>query len=125
MLQVVGPAQQACFGRLYRGLIDAGVMSVMSARVAWPAFARHHGAQDLAACWPASISGLLNQTLLRGELGFNGVIMSDASAMAGLGRWGQRSDFVPEIIASGHDILLFATSFESDLQHLRNGLCDG
>ena len=58
-------------------------------------------------------------------LGFNGLIVSDASAMAGLGSWGQRSDFVPEIIASGCDMLLFPTSFESDLQHLLNALGDG
>ena len=77
-------AWAASFGRLYRGLIDAGVMTVMSAHISWPAYARQHGAQGLEACRPACVSRLLNETLLRGELGFNGLIVSDASGMAGL-----------------------------------------
>ena len=59
-------------------------MTVMSAHIAWPDYARQHGSEGLEVCRPASVSRLLNEQLLRGELGFNGLIVSDASGMAGL-----------------------------------------
>lgn len=116
---------QARFGRIYRALIDAGVMSVMSAHIAWPAYARRHGATGLEACRPACVSALLNQTLLRGELGFNGLIVSDATGMAGLSAWAPRAVSAPEVIASGCDMLLFPAPFEADFAHLMAALGDG
>lgn len=116
---------QAQFGRLYRGLIASGVMTVMSAHIAWPAYARRHGAQGLEACRPACVSRLLNETLLRGELGFNGLIVSDATGMAGLGAWGDRAVVAPEVIANGCDMLLFPSPFEADFAHLQRALDDG
>jgi beta-N-acetylhexosaminidase len=115
----------ARFGRLYRGLIDGGVMTVMSAHIALPAYARRHGASGLEACRPASVSSLLNERLLRGELGFNGLIVSDASAMAGLSSWADRAECIPEVIASGCDVLLFPMPFETDLKHVMRALADG
>ena len=119
------PAWQASFGRLYRGLIDAGVMSVMSAHIAWPAYARKHGAAGLEACRPGSVSRALNLDLLRGELGFNGLIVSDATGMGGLSGWADRAAFVPEVIANGCDMLLFPSPFEADFGHLMRALSDG
>lgn len=119
------PSWAASFGRLYRALIGAGVMSVMSAHIAWPAYARRHGAAGLEAFRPASVSRLLNQQLLRGELGFNGLIVSDATPMAGLTSWADRAEFVPEVIEHGCDMLLFPSPFEDDLAHLQRSLADG
>jgi len=116
---------RASFGRLYGGLVDAGVMCVMSAHIAWPAYARAHGAQGLEACRPACVSALLNQTLLRGELGFNGLIVSDAMAMGGITAWDERAKVVPEVIAHGCDMFLFPSPFEADFAHLQRGLADG
>ncbi len=57
---------EEAFGRLYRGAIDAGVMSVMSAHIALPAFVRSLDPDaGREAFRPASISRILNQTLLR------------------------------------------------------------
>lgn len=118
-------AWEASFGQLYRKLIQAGVMTVMSAHIAWPDYARQHGMEGLEACRPASVSRLLNEQLLRGELGFNGLIVSDASGMAGLNAWADRAESVPEVIASGCDMLLFPSPFEADFQHALNALADG
>lgn len=115
----------ASFGRLYRELIEAGVMTVMSAHIGWPAYARQHGVAGLEACRPACVSRLLNKTLLRGELGFNGLIVSDASGMAGLGAWADRAEFVPEVIANGCDMLLFPNTFGDDFSHTLRALADG
>ena len=118
---------EATFGRLYRGAIEAGVMSVMSAHIALPAFVRDQmgDGAGVEAFRPASISRLLNQELLRKRLGFNGLIVSDATAMAGLGAWSKRSEHVPEIIASGCDVILFSNDPEQDLRYLEAALADG
>jgi len=116
---------EAHFGRLYRGLIDAGVMTVMSGHIAWPTYAQSLGAQGLERFRPASVSALLNQRLLRETLGFNGLIVSDATAMAGISGWADRAEFVPEVIANGCDVLLFPGPMADDLRHLERALRDG
>jgi beta-N-acetylhexosaminidase len=115
----------ARFGRIYRQLVDAGVMTVMSAHIALPEYARAHGAAGLEAFRPACVSRLLNETLLRGELGFNGLIVSDATAMAGLSSWADRAQCIPEVIANGCDMLLFPSPFETDFGHVMHALSDG
>lgn len=119
-------AWEASFGRLYRGAIETGVLAVMSGHIALPAFVRAHDAEaGVEAFRPASVSRLLNETLLRRQLGFNGLIVSDATGMAGLGAWSKRSEHIPEIIASGCDVILFSNHPEDDVEHLRRALADG
>ncbi|HLQ17921.1 MAG TPA: glycoside hydrolase family 3 N-terminal domain-containing protein, partial [Tabrizicola sp.] len=79
----------------------------------------------LEAYRPASTSRLLNQTLLREELGFNGLIVSDATPMAGLGAWAHRDVALPEVVASGCDIILFSDEPEADIARIEAALDDG
>ena len=116
---------QASFGRLYKALIADGVMSIMSAHIALPAYAQAHGATGVEAFRPASISKLLNVDLLRQELGFNGLITSDATTMAGLASWGPRAQVVAEVIENGCDMVLFTRDLPADLQSLELALQDG
>ncbi len=113
-------------GALYRAAIEAGVMSVMSAHIAFPAYVL---AQDpdagLEAYRPASTSALLNGDLLRGKLEFNGLIVSDATPMAGLGAWAHRDIALPEVVASGCDIILFSDEPEADIERIERALADG
>ncbi|MDE2501609.1 MAG: hypothetical protein KGL18_01345 [Burkholderiales bacterium] len=118
-------AWHARFGALYRRLIDAGVLSIMSAHIAWPAYARARGVSGLEACRPASVSRLLNLELLRGELGFNGLIVSDASSMAGLASWGSRARVLPELIENGCDMVLFGADLGADLDLMEAALDEG
>jgi beta-N-acetylhexosaminidase len=116
----------ATHGALYRAAIEAGVMSVMSAHIAFPAYVLAHDPDSgLEAYRPASTSALLNQTLLRGELGFNGVIVSDATPMAGLGAWAHRDEALAEVVASGCDIILFSDEPEDDIARIETALADG
>jgi beta-N-acetylhexosaminidase len=104
------------FGSLYRDAIGHGVMSVMSAHIAFPAFVRSIDPDaGLEAYRPASVSRLLNIDLLRERLGFNGVIVSDASEMAGLGAWQELRAAKPELIANGCDVVLFSREPEADM----------
>ena len=116
----------ATHGALYRAAIEAGVMSVMSAHIALPSYVLAQNPDaGLEAYRPASISPLLNQTLLRGELGFNGLIVSDATPMAGLGAWAHRDETLPEIVSSGCDIILFSDEPEADIARIEAALNDG
>ncbi|WP_332688221.1 glycoside hydrolase family 3 N-terminal domain-containing protein, partial [Devosia sp.] len=90
------PQWEASFGRLYRKAIAEGVLSIMSAHIALPSFVRALDADAGAEAYrPASLSRILNQDLLRRELGFNGLIVSDATPMAGMGDWGPRDVVLP------------------------------
>ncbi|MBI4920210.1 MAG: glycoside hydrolase family 3 protein [Devosia nanyangense] len=119
-------AWEANFGRLYRAAIAAGAMSVMSAHIALPAYVRKSNPDaGIEAYRPASISRLLTETLLRQELGFNGLIVSDATGMGGLKAWSSRADYLPQVIAAGCDVILFADDAETDYRFIAEALADG
>jgi beta-N-acetylhexosaminidase len=114
------------FGRLYRSAINAGVMSVMSAHIAFPAFVRELDPDEGAEAFrPASVSRLLTHTLLRERLGFNGIVVSDSTGMAGLGDWGHRDQTVPELVIAGCDVILFSNDPSGDLMRLVKAVADG
>ncbi|MFZ2987599.1 glycoside hydrolase family 3 protein [Ideonella sp.] len=115
----------ATSGVAYRALIQAGVLTIMSAHIALPAFARECGAEGEELYRPASVSRHLNQTLLRERLGFNGLIVSDAAAMAGLNAWGGPASVVPDLIVNGCDVLLFSVDPQRDLELLHDAVQNG
>ncbi len=116
---------QDVFGRIYKTMIEDGVMTVMSAHIALPNYAAQHGLVGLERYRPASVSKLLNKTLLREELGFNGLVVSDASLMAGLTSWDKRSICVAEVIENGCDVFLFSPNEAQDFNFMMEGLRDG
>jgi beta-N-acetylhexosaminidase len=120
------PQWEASFGRLYRKAIADGVLSIMSAHIALPAFVRALDPDAGAEAYrPASLSRVLNEDLLRRELGFNGLIVSDATPMAGMGDWGPRDVVLPEVIISGCDVILFSDDANADLMRLVKAVADG
>ena len=117
---------EATHGRLYRAAIAAGVMSVMSAHIAFPAFVRSlDPAAGVEAFRPASVSRVLNQTLLREKLGFNGLIVSDATPMGGFGAFAPRAQMLPEVIENGCDLILFSDDPEADFALIAAAIADG
>lgn len=117
---------EAGFGRIYRALIDAGVMAVMSAHIALPDYIRRRkGDAGREAFRPASLSRELNLDLLRGEMGFAGLIVSDATPMGGLGSWAPREQWVPAIIENGCDMFLFSRDAADDMRLMLDGLRTG
>ncbi|WP_117190228.1 glycoside hydrolase family 3 protein [Rhizobium terrae] len=117
---------RASFGKLYKAAIDQGVKSVMSAHIALPAYIFERDVQaEEEAYLPASVSKALNLDLLRGELGFNGLIVSDASEMAGLSSVMPAREAKVEIIASGCDMVLFSSDPEMEIAAVRDAVHDG
>jgi beta-N-acetylhexosaminidase len=114
------------FGKLYANLIKGGILSIMSAHIALPAFARKHRVPEgLERYAPATLSSLLNQKLLREEMGFNGLIISDATPMAGLTAVSARAEHVPLVIENGCDIFLFCNNVQQDISYMEQGLKSG
>lgn len=117
---------EAHFGRLYRAGIEAGALSVMSGHIALPAYIRQNNPDaGVEAYRPASLSYDLNVTLLRETLGFNGLVVSDSTGMAGLKSWSSRADYLPQVVANGCDMLLFTDNPERDRGFIEAALNDG
>ena len=74
---------------------------------------------------PGSLSPELLQGLLRGKLEFNGLIVTDATAMVGFGAMGRREDLIPGAIAAGCDMILFTRDLEEDVASMKKGIRDG
>lgn len=116
----------ASYGKVYRSMFQAGVMAVMSAHIALPSWVRQKFPNaGVEAFRPASVSTLLNRDLLRGALGFNGIVVSDATPMAGFTSWADRETMTPEVIENGCDMFLFGFPDQRDLALLMKGLREG
>ncbi|MBT9382311.1 glycoside hydrolase family 3 protein [Pseudooceanicola sp. CBS1P-1] len=113
----------ASFGKLYGDAIRAGARAVMSAHIALPAY--RPDAPDAERYLPATISRALNEDLLRGELGFNGIIVSDASEMAGLTSVLAPLEAKIEILRAGCDMVLFSSDPETEIAAVRDAVASG
>jgi beta-N-acetylhexosaminidase len=116
----------ATYGRVYQALIEAGVPSIMAGHIGSPALSRRHR-PDLAddEIRPATLAPELLGDLLRGELGFNGLIVSDASQMIGFTQAMPRRHAVPAAIAAGCDMFLFFRNAADDFEFMMDGHRDG
>lgn len=114
------------FGKVYRGLIAAGALGLMAGHIMLPAYSRllRPGIKD-EALMPATLAPEILNDLLRQKLGFNGVIFSDATLMAGFSAKGRRQELVPASIAAGCDIFLFSRDWQEDLQFMLDGVENG
>lgn len=109
----------ATYGKVYRGMIEAGVQAVMPGHIMMPAYQRHfHPGLKDEDLKPATLSKEILGDLLRGKLGFNGLIVSDASHMVGLTGRAKRSELVPGAIMAGIDMFLFYNDIEEDTRYM-------
>lgn len=111
---------------VYQTLIDHGLEAIMAGHIMQPAYARHFNpALTDDEMMPATLSPELIQGLLRGKLGFNGMVLTDASHMVGLTCRMKRSDVLPAAIAAGVDMFLFFNEMEEDFASMKQGYLDG
>ena len=113
-------AWYASYGEVYRNLIAGGLMSVMVGHIGQPYVAMDAvpGLSFEDAMLPATLSEPLLKKVLREKLGFNGLITTDATIMAGFTQTMPRRQSLPRAIMSGCDMLVFNTDFEEDYRIL-------
>ncbi|MGN1154746.1 MAG: glycoside hydrolase family 3 protein [Agathobacter sp.] len=114
------------FGKVYQAMIDAGVPSVMVGHIALPSYTKKFNPKIADSdIMPATIQPELLQDLLRGQLGFNGLIVTDATHMVGVTSRMRRHDFIPKMLMSGCDMILYYRDHDEDISYLREALEDG
>ena len=113
----------ATFGQVYTACIEADVMTCMIGHIMLPEYSKHFipGMLD-ENIMPASLSPELLNGLLRGKLGFNGLIVTDATTMAGFTTTMPRRSAVPSAIAAGCDMFLFTRNLEEDYNFMKDGV---
>lgn len=113
-------AWDASYGKIYAALIAAGAKAVMAGHIALPAYQ-----SDGGKIVPASQSEELLTGLLRKQLGFNGLITTDATPMGGYRSALPRAKALPQSIAAGADMILFVCDMQADFNYVLRGYEQG
>ncbi len=102
------------YGEVYKEMFRRGVKSVMLGHVSLPAFE-----EEIDECYgalPAGISYALVTKLLKGELGFDGCVVSDALSMIGICAGVEDvTKLCVKFLQAGGDMLLFPEKNDYDV----------
>ena len=117
----------ATYGHVYKTLIDGGLDAIMGGHILMPEYmAEIDPAITADTIMPATRNKHSMTDLLRGELGFNGMVVTDASHMVGMTNRMKRRDMLPAAINAGCDMFLFfndpAEDFETMLSAYTSGI---
>ncbi|HET7461519.1 MAG TPA: glycoside hydrolase family 3 N-terminal domain-containing protein, partial [Longimicrobium sp.] len=98
----------------FRAAVRAGVDSMMTAHVVYPAL--DPGGE------PATLSPRILGDLLRGEMGFEGLVVTDAIVMDGLVEGTTEAAAAVRAIAAGCDVLLYPQDMEAVVAAVREAV---
>lgn len=101
----------------YKKLFDAGLASIMVAHLNVPSL-------EPTPDYPTSLSYNVVTNIVQKELGFKGLIFTDALNMKGASNFAQPGDIDLEAFLAGNDILLFAENVPLAIEKLRQAYCD-
>lgn len=102
----------------FRSVIDAGVGSIMTAHIAFPNIGSDPGR-------PATLDSYFMTELLQNELGFKGLIVTDALEMAGISRHYSPGDAAVEAIRAGSDVILLSPDEMAAIHHIERAVAQG
>lgn len=114
------------YGKIYSQMIEEGVQSVMVGHILLPNYSKklNPNLKD-EEIMPATLAPELLNGLLREKLGFNGLIVTDATAMIGFNVAERREIAVPKAIAAGCDVFLFNKNIKEDFEFMMAGIEKG
>lgn len=102
----------------YKRMFDEGLVSVMVAHLNVPSLEPREG-------YPTSISYNVVSNLLKNELGFDGLIFTDALNMKGASNFRKPGDIDLEAFLAGNDVLLFAENVPLAVENICMAYQDG
>lgn len=102
----------------YRQLIQQGLSSVMVAHLNVPSLETRNG-------FPSSISESIVTGILKQELGFNGLIFTDALSMKGASNFKEPGEIDLAAFQAGNDVLLISENIPKAHQLLVNAFREG
>lgn len=116
----------ATYGHAYKTLIDSGLDAIMGGHILMPQFMAEID-PDINAdtIMPATLCKEIMTDLLRKDLGFNGMVVTDASHMVGMTNRMKRADMLPAAINAGCDMFLFFNDPEEDFATMLKAYQDG
>jgi len=105
----------ATYGHVYKTLIDAGLDAIMGGHIMMREYMRavKPGITD-EEMLPATLCPEIMTGLLRDKLGFNGMVVTDASHMVAMTDRMTRKDMLPAAINAGCDMFLFFNDPDED-----------
>lgn len=114
------------YGEVYKASIEAGAKTVMIGHIMQPAYSKKLNPKlEDKEILPASLAPELVTGLLKEQLNFNGLVVTDASTMAGMIIPMSREQAVPQAIAAGCDMFLFTRNLEEDYEFMKKGVENG
>lgn len=99
-------------GKIFQNVIDGGVYSVMVAHCCFPAI---DDSMVNGKLKPATASKKIITDLLKNEMNFKGVVISDDLAMGGIAAVFPYEDMIVECVNAGNDVLLNAKHDAGDI----------
>ena len=96
------------YGHVYKTLIDGGLDAIMGGHILMPTYMKELDPDiTMDQMMPATLCPEIMTGLLRDKLGFNGMVVTDASHMVGMTNRMKRKDMLPAAINAGCDMFLF------------------
>ena len=109
----------ATYGHVYQTLIDNGLEAVMGGHIMMPDYMLELNPEiTMDEMMPATLCPEIMTGLLRDKLGFNGMVVTDASHMVAMTNRMKRKDMLPKAINSGCDMFLFFNNPEEDFNKI-------
>jgi len=114
------------YGMVYKTLIDSDLDAIMGGHIMMPEYMRavRPGIKD-EEMLPATLCPEIMTGLLRDKLGFNGMVVTDASHMVAMTDRMTRKDMLPASINAGCDMFLFFNDPEEDFQTMLDAYNNG
>jgi beta-N-acetylhexosaminidase len=97
----------------FRQLISEGIGSIMTAHLNLPSL-------DTSSGLPSTLSPVIIKGLLKNELGFRGLIITDAMNMKGVTKYFKPGEADAKALEAGNDVAEFVTDIEATIRETKN-----
>ena len=105
------------YGKVYKKLIDSGLEAIMGGHILMPNLMKELRPDiSNSQILPATLCKEIMTDLLRNALGFNGLVVTDASHMVAMTSKMKRKDMLPLAIMAGCDMFLFFNDPDEDFE---------